>query len=101
MADDQLDEMHVSGGTLLCGFCGRKPEEHSDSDAGPMSVCPQLDTRAIPGGLTADQVEFVVEWLDESIENKVAHGGNPAWLEQIKAVVSQLDGTADIGGPDS
>lgn len=25
---------------LLCGFCKRPPEEHADSDAGPMSVCP-------------------------------------------------------------
>lgn len=25
---------------LVCGFCGGQPEEHGDSDSGPMSVCP-------------------------------------------------------------
>lgn len=26
--------------TVRCGFCGQVPEEHGDSDHGPMSVCP-------------------------------------------------------------
>lgn len=33
----------VTDGTttaLVCGFCKRPPEEHGDSDAGPMTVCP-------------------------------------------------------------
>ena len=25
---------------LVCGFCYQPPEDHSDSDAGPMTVCP-------------------------------------------------------------
>lgn len=38
------------GGTMRfrCDNCGRVPEEHSDSDAGPMSVCPVV---------TSDEVE--------------------------------------------
>jgi hypothetical protein len=28
-------------GRLICGFCGHRPESHGDSDAGPMSVCPE------------------------------------------------------------
>lgn len=25
--------------SLVCGFCKRPPEQHADSDAGPMTVC--------------------------------------------------------------
>lgn len=31
----------VQRAPLLCQTCGQPPEDHADSDAGPMTVCPR------------------------------------------------------------
>jgi hypothetical protein len=50
----------------------------------------QLYSMHVSGGLTAEQIEFLVDHVEDCIENKIAHGGNPAWLHEINAALHAL-----------
>ena len=66
----------------LCGYCGQQPEEHGDSDDGPMTVCPLPRTRTDGVAMTKEYApcrlrdrwrRFVRRWVLRS------YGDDETW----------------------